>query len=54
MAERIGLKTAARSPRPEPGAPSAHRQAGQRRVAAPLAYERLGLPVPGGANEPLF
>ena len=24
------------------------------RVAAPLAYERLGLPVPGGANEPLF
>ena len=24
------------------------------RVAAPLAYERLGLPVPGGATEPLF
>ena len=24
------------------------------RVAAPLAYERLGLPVPGGTTEPLF
>ena len=24
------------------------------RVAAPLAYERMGLPVPGGAAEPLF